>query len=49
MSHTETTEAEERFASQEHERWSKWQQWVFDCSTENEDGSMTITKEKVER
>lgn len=39
----------EEFANLEHERWSKWQQWVFDCSIENEDGSVTIPKEKVER
>jgi len=39
----------EKFANIEHERWSKWQQWVFDCSTENEDGSVTIPADKVER
>jgi hypothetical protein len=42
-------EITEVFACQEHERWSKWQQWVFDCSVENEDGSFTIPKEKVDR
>ena len=39
----------EEFAEQEHTRWSNWQQWVFDCSTQNEDGSVTIPVDKVER
>jgi len=32
----------EQLADIEHQRWAKWQQYVFDECTPNEDGSMTI-------
>jgi hypothetical protein len=39
----------ENLAALEHERWSGWMQYLFEKSTENEDGSVTIPKWAVER
>lgn len=38
----------EELASYEHERWAKWQRYVHKSCIKNEDGSLTITKEKVQ-
>ena len=39
----------EKLADVQHEIWSSWMRWLFQCSTINEDGSATIPREKVER
>ena len=39
----------EQLADIEHQRWAKWQKWVHEVSTKNDDGSLTIPKDKVER
>lgn len=39
----------EDFASQAHEQWSHWMKYLFKVSEENEDGSVTIPKELVDR
>lgn len=39
----------EQFASQAHEQWSHWMKHLFKVSEENEDGSVTIPKELVDR
>ena len=39
----------EALADLEHERWSSWMEYLFEVSTENEDGSVTIPSDKVER
>ena len=39
----------EKLAECEHDRWSRWQKHLFSKCIINEDGSMTIPKEFVER
>lgn len=39
----------ELLSSKEHQRWAKWQKHLHSCCTQNEDGSLTIPKEKVDR
>lgn len=39
----------EKIASLQHDIWSHWMTYLFDVSILNEDGSVTIPKEKVER
>ena len=39
----------ELLADYEHKRWSKWQSYLFSKIIKNEDGSVTIPKELVER
>lgn len=39
----------EKLANYEHERWSRWQKYVFGKCIPNEDGSLTIPKEYVDR
>ena len=38
----------ERLATVEHDRWSRWQAYLFSKCIKNEDGSLTIPKESVE-
>jgi hypothetical protein len=40
---------EERLAEYAHEAWSEWMIYLFEKSTKNEDGSVTIPKSLVER
>lgn len=39
----------ERWAGIQHEIWSHWQRWMHDQCIRNEDGSLTIPAELVER
>lgn len=39
----------ERLSNLAHISWSNWMKWVFELSTENEDGSVTIPAKSVER
>lgn len=39
----------EKLANLAHIAWSNWMKWVFEVSEENEDGTVTIPKESVER
>lgn len=39
----------ERCSDIEHEIWSKWMKFMLSKCAENEDGSVTIPKESVER
>jgi len=39
----------EPLADLQHDIWSHWMQWLFACSTQNPDGTVTIHAEKVER
>ena len=39
----------EKLAEIEHERWAHWQSYLHSKCTRNEDGSLTIPKELVER
>jgi hypothetical protein len=39
----------EKIASLQHDIWSHWMTYLFEVSILNEDGSVTIPKEKVER
>lgn len=43
------TSVREKTAALCHEQWSGWMKYLFSKSTENEDGSVTIPKELVER
>jgi len=36
-------------AALEHERWARWQAYVFSRCLRNPDGSMTMSREDVER
>lgn len=38
----------EIMADVEHERWSKWQKYLHSLCVKNDDGSLTISKERVE-
>jgi hypothetical protein len=39
----------EKLADCQHEIWSHWMKYLFSVSTENEDGSVTLPAEKVNR
>lgn len=39
----------EALAAIEHERWSRWQRYLHDKCIKNEDGSLTIPREFVDR
>jgi hypothetical protein len=39
----------EKLANLQHEIWSHWMTYLFEVSTLNEDGSVTIPADKVER
>jgi hypothetical protein len=39
----------ERIASVQHDIWSHWMAYLFEVSTLNKDGSVTIPADKVER
>ena len=39
----------EKLAAIEHERWAHWQSYLHSKCKENNDGSLTIPKELVER
>lgn len=39
----------EKLADLEHKRWSRWQKYLHSQCKKNDDGSLTIPKEKVER
>ena len=39
----------EKLADLQHEIWSHWMKWLFQCCQPNEDGSMTVPVEKVRR
>jgi hypothetical protein len=39
----------EKLASIQHEIWSHWMKYLFEVSIPNQDGSVTIPPEKVER
>jgi len=38
----------EIMADVEHKRWSSWQEYLHSLSTKNKDGSLTISKQRVE-
>ena len=44
-----TEEIRNKFADQAHKSWSGWMDYLFNKSTENPDGSVTIPKTLVER
>lgn len=39
----------EKFADLQHEIWSHWMKYLFEVSTQNENGSVTIPAEKAAR
>ena len=39
----------EKLADYEHDRWSRWQKYLFSKCTINQDGSLTIPKNFVDR
>lgn len=39
----------DEFAEAQHEIWSAWMRWQFSLCTENDDGSVIIPSEKVDR
>ncbi len=39
----------ERLSDKQHEIWSHWMAWVFKICPANEDGSVTISPELVQR
>ena len=44
-----TQDVIEDLADQEHDSWARWMEHVFKVSEENEDGTVTIPKDKVDR
>ena len=38
-----------RLADSQHEIWAHWMRYLFKVSTKNDDGSVTIPADKVER
>ena len=38
----------EKLADLEHKRWASWQEYLHSLCIKNEDGSLTIPKERVE-
>ena len=40
---------EDKLAEVQHEIWSHWMEYLFDVSTTNEDGSVTIPSDKARR
>ena len=45
----ETKEVIEDLADLEHDSWARWMEHLFKVSEENEDGTVTIPKDKVNR
>ncbi|MBQ8665856.1 MAG: hypothetical protein IJ526_03235 [Lachnospiraceae bacterium] len=43
------TQLMNELADYEHDRWSRWQNHLFSLCIENENGSMTIPKQYVDR
>jgi hypothetical protein len=41
--------ANEELSAYAHEAWAGWMRYLFSVSTRNEDGSVTIPREQVER
>ena len=39
----------EKLADLQHQLWSGWTQWFFQCGTQNPDGSITIPADLVAR
>ena len=39
----------EVLANNTHQAWSSWMEWVFTNSVSNEDGTVTISKESVDK
>lgn len=39
----------EELSDLEHASWARWMEYLFSISKENEDGSVTIPKDKVKR
>lgn len=39
----------EILAAQCHRQWSKWMRHLFQCGTQNEDGTFTIDADKATR
>jgi hypothetical protein len=39
----------EKIAALQHEIWSHWMKYLFEVSIHNDDGSVTIPSDKVER
>ena len=44
-----TDELRERLAAEQHEIWSHWTRYQFSVCEVNEDGSLTIPADKVDR
>ena len=45
----ESMEVMEPMADQEHDSWSRWMEHLFKKSKKNDDGTVTIPKDKVDR
>jgi hypothetical protein len=39
----------DKLANLQHEIWSHWMRYLFEISSQNEDGTVTIPADKVER